>query len=106
MHSNGAFFTLNSSYIPLHALPLRLPRRYKIPDVPLDSMSFQCIVKCRLPEIQTYQVGNVLVPFKLGSCEASRLGPGFAVRNALCGAEDGAVEGESARALNELVLLA
>lgn len=32
----GRFLHLNSNYIPLHVFPLRLARRYKIPDMPLD----------------------------------------------------------------------
>lgn len=105
----GFVCILQPDYVPLHALPLRLARRYQVPDVPLSrkplpSGTVQCGIKGGGEG--THQVRHVPVPLELGARKGPRLGASLEVGDALRGADDGAVEGKRARALDELVPLA
>ncbi|KAK4091888.1 hypothetical protein Purlil1_3727 [Purpureocillium lilacinum] len=95
----GATF-LHAPDIPLHALPLRLARRQQVaPSVRMRKGS-EGEGKGRKG---THNVGDVAVPLKLVADVAARLGAGPGVGDVPRAAQDGAVEGEDAGALEELL---
>lgn len=89
--------------IPSHSV-LPVDIRYRMCPCPVTVSLYPplCVKLCAKG---THQVRDVLVSLELGARIGPRLGAGLEVGDALRRADDGAVEGEGARALDELVPL-